>query len=134
VIIPTLLLLLAQGQPYQPHSRELPETAIEWVDHYGYCLEVNHGQVMDAFPDRGSSYAAARAAIRCWPVRSGAHSKIIVHLTKDGARADANERHEIADRTLNMAARDFALRVGASPADLRELCAPYTNGDCDASD
>jgi hypothetical protein len=133
-MIAAALLLFVQDQPYHPHPRERPDTAAEWLDHYGYCLETNHRQVMDAHTDRRSGYAATRAAIRCWPVRSSANSAIKRHLVRDGASADADEREQIADRLLNMVARDFGWRVGASPSDLRELCAPHTIGDCDASD
>lgn len=105
------------------HPRELPVTAIEWLDHYHYCLKVNFTAVLDASPAEGRNEAARRATVRCWPVQSSASSKIIEHLERDGGASDPNERQEIAERMLTIAASAFALEVGVRLPNLGPLSA-----------
>ena len=117
-----LALLLATESP--SHPREHPVAALEWLDHYDYCLDVNFAQVLNTGPQGGRREAAKRAVVRCWPVHASAGGKLIEHLVRDGGGSDANERQEITDRMLMTVADAFAARVGVRPVDLGPLSPP----------
>lgn len=117
-MILAFILLAAQSVP---HPRERPVTAVEWLDHYHYCLQVNFVAVLDATPSAERNEAARRAAIRCWPVHSGAQSQVIDHLNRDSGGSDATERQEIAQRMLTIVASAFAADAGVRLTDLGPL-------------
>jgi hypothetical protein len=104
-----------------PHPREHPVTAVEWLDHYHYCLDVNFRALADAAPPQKRADAARRATVRCWPVRSSAKSKVVEELGRDGRERSADGQHEVAERMLTIVASAFALDVGVTLGDLGAL-------------
>ena len=106
-MIAAIVLMTVQELP--SHPRELPITAVEWVDHYDYCLHVNASALLDEKAQIGLPEAARRAVVRCWPVRASARSKIIAHLTSEGRHNDVGDSQEIAERLLDNTAKAFAV-------------------------
>lgn len=115
-----LLTLLMAAEP-QVRPREHPKAALEWLDHYDYCLDVNFTQVLNTKPQGGEREAAKRAIVRCWPVHASAKGQLIGDLDQEGGGNDAKERQEIVDRLLTMVATAFAARVGLNAEALGPL-------------
>lgn len=103
------------------HPRERPITAVEWADHYDYCLHTNASTLLNEEARLDRTEAARRAVVRCWPVRASARSKIIAHLANDGRHNNAADSHEIAERLLDNTAKAFAADFNLTLAALGPL-------------
>lgn len=130
-MLPFALLLMV---PDRADPRERPVAAIEWVDHYSYCLESVFNGDRATRPSEPRRNAARSAAVVCWPVRASATSAIVGHLSSDDPDRSADDRQQTANRVLNLVADAFAARVGLTRSDLGPLCAPsYVEEDCGAT-
>lgn len=118
-----LLMILALFAEPQDHPGERPRSALEWLDHYDYCLDVSRDSVLQKFPDRGLQFAAQHAVIRCWPVQSSAKGELLDVLTRQGKRVEPEQAYEIADRLLVIVATAFAARNGMKFSELGKISA-----------
>ncbi|WP_114520365.1 hypothetical protein [Altererythrobacter sp. ZODW24] len=112
-----LELLLLTASPQELHPRENPQMAVEWLDHYGYCLHVNFEKVISQEPDGEGIEAARRALIRCAPVHASAMQKVVDELVKNGRRTGP-QRRDAAERLLKTIEEAFASSADVSIADL----------------
>jgi hypothetical protein len=115
-----IILALALVTDYEPHPREHPQSAITWLDHYDYCLEVNQAAVLTAKPENGDQWAATRAVIRCWPVEASTRYEIVGELSNSGEK-NVEERNKIARRLIRIVAAAFAARHNMKVDDLGPL-------------
>ncbi|MGE0775768.1 MAG: hypothetical protein AB7L36_12125 [Sphingomonadaceae bacterium] len=106
------------------HERENPVSAIEWVDHYGYCLNTNFQQVVEANKSTDRSNAASRALVRCWPVRASAEKVIMADLKQSGRQRDICEQERMTERLFTTTVHAFAAQNGIRYSTLGPQTAP----------